>query len=364
MTGISPSLGPTPAGPASDRQRASASRRLLRQREPLLVVLTLAVFLVTFAVNSGFGTSGNISFLLADAMPLAILAVGQTIVCIVRGIDLSVASILGVAAVSTGFLAQDHNASVWLMLPLALAIGTCLGLVNGLFVVFARIPPIIVTLGTLIVYQGIQLLICGSQTVVTVPTSYITLGNRNLFSDIPYMLVPGLVVTVVMAIVLRRTSWGRSLYAVGSNADAAFRAGIRVNAVLVSAYTVCGMLAGLGGLAFLVHYDSANGQSGIETNIQLWSIAAALIGGTTLTGGKGGVVGSFIAALFLEVTIEAVIVLGVPQVWDSAAVGILLLAAILADRYQTSGISLRQALAGPFHRGPQFGHEHGTGRRR
>ena len=87
-------------------------------------------------------------------------------------------------------------------------------------------------------------------------------------------------------------------------------------------------------------------------------------GGTTLTGGKGGVVGSFIAALFLEVTIEAVIVLGVPQVWDSAAVGILLLAAILADRYQTSGISLRQALAGPFHRGPQFGHEHGTGRRR
>ncbi len=364
MTGISPSLPPMPAGRAPARQRRSALRRLLAQRELLLVALTLAVFLVTFAVNSGFGTSGNISFLLADAMPLAILAVGQSIVCIVRGIDLSVASILGVAAVSTGFLAQDHNASVWLMLPLALAIGVCLGLINGLFVVLARIPPIIVTLGTLIVYQGVQLLICGSRTVVTVPTFYITLGNRNLFSDIPYMLVPGLLVTVLMAILLRRTSWGRSLYAVGSNADAAFRAGIRVNAVLLSAYAVCGMLAGLGGLAFLVHYDSANGQSGIETNIQLWSIAAALIGGTTLTGGKGGVVGSFIAALFLEVTIEAVIVLGVPQVWDSAAVGILLLAAILVDRYQSSGTSLRQLLAATLARGAQQRPERVTGERR
>jgi len=360
VTGLSRSLGR--ASESAPRGQLYATlRRLLGQRELLLVALTLAVFFVTFAVNSGFGTSGNISFLLADAMPLAILAVGQTIVCLVRGIDLSVAAILGVAAVSTGFLAQDHGASVWLMLPLALAIGIGLGFINGLFVVFARIPPIIVTLGTLIVYQGIQLLICGSQTVVTVPTSYITIGNRNLISDIPYMLIPGLVVTVVMAIILRRTSWGRSLYAVGSNAEAAFRAGIRVNVVLVSAYTVCGMLAGLGGLAFLVHYDSANGQSGIETNIQLWSIAAALIGGTTLTGGRGGVVGSFLAALFLEVTIEAVIVLGVPQVWDSAAVGILLLAAILVDRYQTSGYSLRQTPAGALGGRLQRRQGHGTG---
>jgi ribose/xylose/arabinose/galactoside ABC-type transport system permease subunit len=361
VTGLPRSLGRAPAESARRGQRSTTVRRVLERRELLLVALTLAVFFVTFAVNSGFGSSGNISFLLADAMPLAILSVGQTIVCLVRGIDLSVAAILGVAAVSTGFLAQDHGASVWLMLPLALAIGLGLGFVNGLFVVFARIPPIIVTLGTLIVYQGIQLLICGSQTVVTVPASYITIGNRNLISDLPYMLIPGLLVTVVMAIILRRTSWGRSLYAVGSNAEAAFRAGIRVNMVLVSAYAVCGMLAGLGGLAFLVHYDSANGQSGIETNIQLWSIAAALIGGTTLTGGKGGVVGSFLAALFLEVTIEAVIVLGVPQVWDSAAVGVLLLGAILVDRYQTSGYSLRQALAG--YRGGrlQRGQEHGTG---
>jgi ribose transport system permease protein len=109
-----------------------------------------------------------------------------------------------------------------------------------------------------------------------------------------------------------------------------------------------------------VHVGSADSQSGISTNINLYSIAAALIGGTALTGGRGGVVGSFIAALFLEVTTQAVVILGVPQVWDAAAVGVLLLAAILLDRYQTGGYSLREALAGPVGRW-QLAHEHGPG---
>jgi ribose/xylose/arabinose/galactoside ABC-type transport system permease subunit len=354
-------LGRVPTKAGSGERRSPALRRLLRRRELLLVVVTLVIFLITYIDNRGFGENGYISFMLADAMPLAILAVGQTIVCLVRGIDLSVAGVLGIVAVSTGFLAQDDGSSVWLMLPLALGLGIGLGLVNGLFVVLARIPPIIATLGTLIVYQGIQTLISGSRTVDTLPLSYATLGNRDFLPELPYMLIPGVVVTVVVALVLWRTAWGRSLYAVGANAEAAFRAGIRVNWVLISAYTVCGMFAGLGGLAFLVHVGSADSQSGISTNINLYSIAAALIGGTALTGGRGGVVGSFIAALFLEVTTQAVVVLGVPQVWDAAAVGILLLAAILLDRYQTGGYSLREALAGPLRARAQLAHEHGPG---
>jgi ribose/xylose/arabinose/galactoside ABC-type transport system permease subunit len=361
VTDVPQALGSAPAAPGTSEQRSSALRRLVRRRELLLVILTLAVFFITYLDNRGFGENGYISFMLADAMPLAILAVGQTIVCLVRGIDLSVAGVLGLVAVSTGFLAQDNHSSVWLMLPLALGLGIGLGLVNGLFVVFARIPPIIVTLGTLIVYQGVQTLIAGSGTASTLPPSYATIGNGDFLPELPYMLIPGVMVTVLVALALWRTAWGRSIYAVGSNAEAAFRAGIRVKWVLISAYTVCGMLAGLGGLAFLVHVGSADSQSGISTNINLYSIAAALIGGTALTGGRGGVVGSFIAALFLEVTTQAVVILGVPQVWDAAAVGVLLLAAILLDRYQTGGYSLREALAGPLGRW-QLAHEHGPGR--
>jgi ribose/xylose/arabinose/galactoside ABC-type transport system permease subunit len=361
VTDVPQALGSAPAAPGTSEQRSSALQRLVRRRELLLVILTLAVFFITYLDNRGFGENGYISFMLADAMPLAILAVGQTIVCLVRGIDLSVAGVLGLVAVSTGFLAQDNHSSVWLMLPLALGLGIGLGLVNGLFVVFARIPPIIVTLGTLIVYQGVQTLIAGSGTASTLPPSYATIGNGDFLPELPYMLIPGVIVTVMVALALWRTAWGRSIYAVGSNAEAAFRAGIRVKWVLISAYTVCGMLAGLGGLAFLVHVGSADSQSGISTNINLYSIAAALIGGTALTGGRGGVVGSFIAALFLEVTTQAVVILGVPQVWDAAAVGVLLLAAILLDRYQTGGYSLREALAGPLGRW-QLAHEHGPGR--
>ena len=324
------------------------------------LVLLWCVLAVHPGTREAFLTSENLSNVTAQISEIVIIGVGMTFVVLTGGIDLSVAGVLGIVAVSTGFLAQDDGSSVWLMLPLALGLGIGLGLVNGLFVVFARIPPIIVTLGTLIVYQGVQTLIAGSGTASTLPPSYATIGNGDFLPEIPYMLVPGVVVTVLVALALWRTAWGRSLYAVGSNAEAAFRAGIRVRWVLISAYTVCGMLAGLGGLAFLVHVGSADSQSGISTNINLYSIAAALIGGTALTGGRGGGVGSFIAALFLEVTTQAVVMLGVPQVWDAAAVGGLLLAASLLDRYQTGGYSLREALAGPVGRW-QLAHEHGPG---
>ena len=353
-----------PAGssaPATQPRRSAALAQFARRREPLLVVVTLAIFVITTALQSAFGSGGNISFLLADAMPLAIVAVGQTVVMVVRGIDVSVAPIFGIAAVSTGFLAQDYGSSVALMLPLALAIGIGLGFVNGLFVAYARIPPIITTLGTFTVYGGVQELICNTRTVVTVPGSYVTLGNRNLVGDIPYMLIPGLLVTAAVAVILWRTKWGRSLYAVGNNAEAAFRAGIRVNAVLISAYTVCGMLAGLGGLAYLVHLDSAGYTTGSEININLTSIAAALIGGASLLGGKGGVIGPFLAALFLEVVTEAVVVAGIPSVWQYAAVGVLLLAAILIDAFQNRGRTLRGALAGRVTRGPGLTPEGGAG---
>jgi ribose/xylose/arabinose/galactoside ABC-type transport system permease subunit len=353
-----------PAGrpaPAKEARRSSALAQFARRREPLLVVVTIAVFLITTALEPGFGSNGSISFLLADAMPLAIVAVGQTIVMLVRGIDVSVAPIFGIAAVSTGFLAQDYHSSVILMLPLALGIGIGLGVVNGLFVAYARIPPIITTLGTFTVYGGVQELICNTRTVVTVPSSYVTLGNRNLVGDIPYMLIPGLFVTALMALILWRTKWGRSLYAVGNNAEAAFRAGIRVNAVLISAYAVCGMFAGLGGLAYLVHIDSAGYTTGTEININLTAIAAALVGGATLLGGKGGVIGPFLAALFIEVIEQAVIVAGIAFSWQYAAVGVLLLAAILIDAFQNRGRTLRGTLAELVTRGRRLTPEGGTG---
>jgi ribose/xylose/arabinose/galactoside ABC-type transport system permease subunit len=333
-----------PAQPRRRDSRRSAALRLARRREPLLVVMTLAVFVLTTALEPSFDTSGNINFMLESAMPLAVLAVGQTMVCLVRGIDVSVAPILGIAAVSTGFLAQDDGSSYVLMLPLALAIGAGLGLVNGLFVTYARIPPIITTLGTLSVYGGIELSLVGSSAVQTLPNSYATLNTGTILPDISYLLVIGVVVMILAALFLWRTTIGRALYAVGNNVEAAFRAGIRVNAVLVSAYALTGLIAGLAGLVYLVYYRGAEGGSGITENLNLLSIAAVLIGGTTLTGGKGGVVGPFLASIFITVADEAVLVAGVNPDWQPAGVGVLLLLAIMLDRNQSGRRSLREVL--------------------
>ncbi len=331
--------------PVDERRRAPLLRRTLRRREPMLVLVTLAIFGLTSALQPHFALQGNISFLLASAMPLAVVAVGETVVMLVRGIDLSVAPVLGIAAVSTGFIAQDSHVSVLSMLPLALAIGIGLGFVNGLFVTYARIPPIIATLGTFTVYGGIEQLICNSRTVVTLPTSWINLGTHDFLPDVPYILIPGVLITIAMAVILWRTRWGRSIYAFGANAEAAFRAGIRVKAIEISAYTVCGMLAGLAGLIYVVQVGSAGYTTGSEISIQLQAIACGLIGGTTLTGGKGGVVGSFFGAIFLTVALEAVIVAGIAYQWQSAGVGVLLLAAILIDAYQNrQGRSVSETL--------------------
>jgi ribose/xylose/arabinose/galactoside ABC-type transport system permease subunit len=334
---------------ATERARPSLLRRTTRRREPALVVVTLAVFALTASLQSGFALRGNISFLLATAMPLAVVAVAQTIVMLVRGIDLSVAPVLGISAVSIGFLGQDYHDSIWAMLPLAVAIGVGLGFANGLFVSYARIPPIIATLGTYTIYGGIQEFICNTRTVVTLPTSWTNFGHNDFLPDVPYILVPGIIVTVAMALVLWRTKWGRSIYAFGANAEAAFRAGIRVNAIEVSAYTICGMLAGFAGWVWIAQQGSAGYTTGSEISIQLQAIAAALIGGTTLTGGKGGVVGSFLGAIFLTVAIQAVIVGGIPYDWQNAGVGVLLLAAILVDAYQNrQGRSLTDTLRDTF----------------
>ena len=146
MTGVAQPLA-VKAAPGRPQGRLFAFGRFMRRREPLLVVLSLAVFFFTYALQPSFGQRGNISFLLADSMPLAVLAVGQTIVCLVRGIDLSVAPILGIACVSAGFYAQDYGTSIWPLIPLGLGIGFGCGLLNGLFVTYARIPPIVTTRG-------------------------------------------------------------------------------------------------------------------------------------------------------------------------------------------------------------------------
>jgi ribose/xylose/arabinose/galactoside ABC-type transport system permease subunit len=325
------SAPPAPARPPR-RPPRRAVRRVIARRESQLVVVTLVVGAISTLLHSNFAALGNISFMLSDAMAVAIVAVGQTIVVLGRGIDLSVAPILGVAAVSVGFLAQNHGLSPLLGVPLVLAFGAVLGVGNGLLVAGTGIPPIIATLGTLSVYGGLEAIICNGQEVTTLPPSYFTLGNSDVINGVPWLLLIGLAVTALFAVILRHSAFGRSVYAVGSNAEGARRAGLAVRRVLLQTYVLSGMLAGLGGLVYLAHTGSADSTTGADTNIELTSIAATLIGGSTLTGGRGGVVGSFLGAIFLSVALTALVFAGVSAIWEPAGVGVLILLAVVADR--------------------------------
>jgi ribose/xylose/arabinose/galactoside ABC-type transport system permease subunit len=315
--------------------RRSAALRLLVHRGTLLVLAMVAIALASGAHESAFLTRSNLSFIVADAAATAILAVGQTVVLLGRGIDLSVAPILGLAAVAVGFPAQNHGLPLAAAVPIALLVGAVLGVVNGLLVAVAGLPPIIATLGTLSVYGGLQFVVCNASpphTVVNIPNSYVAFGNANVFNGLQWLVVIAAAVTAVVAIVLRYTAFGRAVYAVGDNAAAAYRAGIRVRLVLFSTYVVSGLLAGLAGLIYLVHTGSADSTTGTGTSVQLLSIAAALIGGTALTGGKGGAVGSALGAVFLSLALSAMVFAGIDPIWEPAGVGAFILLAVISDR--------------------------------
>lgn len=312
---------------------------LVRRREVQLVVAILALFALCTALHPQFGVPSNIAFILADSVTIMIVAVGQTIVVLGRGIDLSVSPVLGMAAVSIGFPASDHNLNIWLALLFALLIGAGLGMGSGFLVSVVGIPPIIATLATLTIYGGWQFIICGGMSVINIPAVYTNFGAANLLPGVPWLIVIGVGVVALAYLFLTKTVTGRSVYAVGNNADAAFRAGIPVRRVLFTTYVISGLLAGLAGLIYLCQIGSATSTSGSDSNTNLMSIAATLVGGTTLIGGRGGPIGSALGAVFLSEATQAMISFRINEIWDPAGVGLLILIAVVADR---KGAPVRQ----------------------
>jgi ribose/xylose/arabinose/galactoside ABC-type transport system permease subunit len=306
--------------------------RALRRRDTQLLLAMLAVGGASSALHPGFASSSNISFMLADSVITMVLAVGQTIVVIGRGIDLSVAPVLGIAAVGAGFPAQDHNLNIFVALVLVLLIGTGLGMGNGVLVAVAGVPPIIATLATLTIYGGLQFIITSGNEVVSVPSTYEALGSNALLPDVPWLILVGAAVVLSAHCFLTRTTTGRAVFAVGSNASAAFRAGIPVRRTIFLTYVLSGMLAGLAGLVYLCHTGSADATTGTDTNVNLTSIAATLIGGTTLLGGRGRPLGSALGAVFLSVALTAMVFARVPPIWEPAGVGVLILLAVVTER--------------------------------
>jgi len=316
--------------PEEDRRQSRAMIELLRRREVQVVAAMIVIVAVSTAFHPYFWASGNFGYILADSMVIALLALGETFVMLGRGIDLSVGSIMGLSAIIVGFQIQNHNMTLLPAVLLGAVVGVVLGLGNALLVAVVRLPPIIATLGTLGVYSGLEFVVTNGNQVDTIPNSMTNLGSNQVLPGIPEIFVYTLPLVLIAALVLRHTVFGRSIYAVGDDAEAAYKAGIGVQRVLFMTYLIAGLLAGLAGVVFLIYTSGASSTTGVNDNLS--AIAAALIGGTALTGGRGGAFGALVGSVFLTVTLTAMSFAHMPDVWQPAGVGALVLLAVLFDR--------------------------------
>ena len=319
-----------PARTADAGARPASARPGWRERRELvLVAVTVAAAGLVGLVNPGFLAPGNLRFVLLNSVVLSIVALGQTLVIAMRGIDLSVAPLMGLSAMVCGLLAEGHGLPLWGALGVALGLGLALGTLNGVLVAALNIPPIITTLGTYSLFGGLTFLYSDGTQVDQVPPSYAAFGNAGPFGlPVP---TPVLVLLAVMGLcwyALNHSGFGRAVLAVGNNAAAAYNAGLPVTSIRIRVYALSGMLACLGGLLFVCYTGSATVTTGTGDHVELQSIAVALVGGTLIAGGRANVVGTVLASLFLSVVLTALVFLRVPPIWYSAGEGLMILIAV------------------------------------
>ncbi|WP_316157204.1 ABC transporter permease subunit [Cupriavidus sp. BIC8F] len=297
---------------------------------PVLVLLCLGFTLLT----ENFASLQNLSIIAQQASINLVLAAGMTFVILTGGIDLSVGSILSVSAVVAMLVSLMPQLAA-LSVPAALLCGLLFGLVNGALIAFMKLPPFIVTLGSLTAVRGLARLVGNDSTVYNPDISFAFIGNGDLLG-IPWLVVIAIVVVAVSWLVLRRTVLGLQIYAVGGNAEAARLSGIKVWVVLLFVYAVSGLLSGLGGVMSASRLYAANGLQ-LGQSYELDAIAAVILGGTSFVGGVGSIAGTLVGALIIAVLSNGLILLGVSDIWQYIIKGLVIIGAVALDRYRQKG---------------------------
>jgi len=317
--------------------RQSPARRafnaLIRSRElAVLLVLLLVIAAATIKTPSFLFSANSWRDLLLTPALLVLLAVGQAVVIITRNVDLSVGSVLALTAYLTGRLFVDHpGLPIVAVIAAGVVVGALLGLINGSLVAFGKVPALVITLGTLYIYRGLVLTWAGSDRINAsdLPRGFLRLGNQSILS-IPVLTIIALVVLVVVGYYMYAARGGREMYAIGSDPDAAVLYGLRVRRRVLSAFVLSGALAGLAGVLHAARYGTVS--AGAGTGIELQAVAAVVIGGVAIFGGSGTVWGAAIGAILLVTINRALPILGIPDFWQRAVVGVLIIGAIVLDR--------------------------------
>ncbi len=303
----------------------------LKAREaiaPLFRLTFLIVLMIALSILSeDFFTWSNLINVLRQSTFLIVIGLGLTGVLLTGGIDLSVGGVLAFVGCATGQMMRS-GVPLYLAVPIGLLIGAGVGCFNGFMVGYIKLPPFVATYGSKWISEGMALLLMQGQVIYGFPRVYRWIGIGYI-GPIPVPIIIAAILAVIMNFLFVKTVFGRQVYALGANKEAAFYSGIKVKKNIMVVYTLAGLMAGIAGLLMLARLDAAEVNMGEA--LQLQSLAAVIIGGASLRGGEGSIFGTIIGAITLTLVVNGLNLLGVRSLWHSVVLGGVILASVIMD---------------------------------
>jgi ribose transport system permease protein len=301
----------------------------LRKFASLGSLLIISVFLS--AISPDFLTFDNLISVGLQISVLALLAIGEVLVIISAGIDLSVGSVLALSGiVTTVMISSGYN--IFISIIAGIFVGASCGFFSGLLISKGKLPPFISTLGTMGIGRGLALIITGGVPIFGLPASFSFLANEKIFDFVPFPILLVLIAAFIMHIVLTQTAFGRYIFALGGNFEAARLAGVKVELETIKVYTIAGLFSGIGGIILASRLST--GQPTAGTGYELDVIAACVIGGASLSGGSGSIGGAIIGALTIGILRNGCNLLNISAFWQQVAIGAIIVIAVFADQYR------------------------------
>lgn len=323
-------LEPSPGGTATKAPSKRFNWAWLQGFAVRHAMVVVMLFVVAFFLykSARFGTLENMTTILIAAAPFALIALGQTLVILTGGIDLSVGSVIAASAMASAYVAKASDGNLLVTVLVAVLVGLAAGAINGFVVSRMNVPPFIATLGMLTLASGVAYVIGGGAPINGLPANFGAIANTEVLGlKIPVLLM--ILAIVGLAVVMKRTSYGMRVYAVGGNRLAAEIAGVKSKRVLFSVYTISGVLAGVSGLMLASRVIS--GAPNLGQGYELDAIAAVVIGGASLMGGRGTIWGTAIGLLLIQTLNNGLDLLIVPSYWQDVIKGVLIVLAVAID---------------------------------
>jgi ribose transport system permease protein len=313
--------------PTSEKTWMSGAARFI-----VLICVSTIMTILTRSDEYGFVflNVSNLLNVVRNASILIIIGVGQTITLTARDVDLSVGSVLSLTSVVAAIMMNKYGFAFPAAILTALLIGAILGLINGLLITYVGMPPFLATYGTLWVLFGFSYLILQGSVIYGFPAGFRVIGNGSLLG-IPMPIIVMAVVFICGYFVLNHTTLGRRFFATGANIETARMSGIRVDRVIITAYVISGFLAALAGLVLIAYTNGSEARIGDSYLLPV--LAVVVMGGTSLAGGQGNLLGTLVAALIMAVIHNGMNILAVPAIWQSLVVGLLIIGTVLADQW-------------------------------